>query len=163
MAARYRQTDGRSASRSPSPPDSVESALSSTSTLISPVPDSSSPPPSPSSLTVATPPSMYSGLGTRPRRLTPPSRLLGAIDEDSPTIQPDLPFWSDSEKNPVTKLHVYAAVVNSRQKPTLAPISSPPANEFDRVMGPRGERFADLRMNRKLEGAKGWKRFMCFG
>ncbi|KIW85077.1 hypothetical protein Z517_00465 [Fonsecaea pedrosoi CBS 271.37] len=156
-----RQMDGRSSSRSPSPSDSIESVLSSSSTLIS-SPDSSSAPPSPSSA-VPTPSSMYSSLGTRPRRPTPPSRLLGAIDEDSSTVQPDLPLSSDSEKNPVAKLHVYAAVVNSKQRPTLALSTSPPANDFDRVMGPRGERFADLRMNRKIEGAKGWKRFMCFG
>ncbi|KIY02445.1 uncharacterized protein Z520_02584 [Fonsecaea multimorphosa CBS 102226] len=162
MAPRNRQADSESASRSPSPSDSMESVLSSSSTLISSAPDSSSPPPSPSS-TAAIPSSMYSSLGTRPRRLTPPSRLLGAIDEHSSTIQPDLPLSSDSEKNPVAKLHVYAAVVNAKHKPTLAPMASPPASEFDRVTGPRGERFADLRMNRKMDGAKGWKRFMCFG
>ncbi|KAH0837595.1 hypothetical protein FOPE_05181 [Fonsecaea pedrosoi] len=130
-----RQMDGRSTSRSPSPSDSIESVLSSSSTLIS-SPDSSSAPPSPSSA-VPAPSSMYSSLGTRPRRPTPPSRLLGAIDEDSSTVQPDLPLSSDNEKNPVAKLHVYAAVVNSKQRPTLALSTSPPANDFDRVMGPR--------------------------
>ncbi|OAP64444.1 hypothetical protein AYL99_00416 [Fonsecaea erecta] len=163
MAPRNRQTDSRSASRSPSPTDSTESTLSSSSTLLSSGPDSSTSLPSLSSSTAPTSSSMYSGLGTRPRRLTPPSRLLGAIDEDSSTIQPDLPLSCDSEKHPVSKLHVYAAVVNPKQKPTLAAMSRPPADEFERVMGPRGERFADLRMNRKMEGAKGWKRFVCFG
>ncbi|EXJ66239.1 uncharacterized protein A1O5_10391 [Cladophialophora psammophila CBS 110553] len=162
MAPCSRQADSRSTSRSPSPSGSIKSTLSSSSTLVSPTPDSSSPLPSPSSA-VATTSSMYSALGTRPRRLTPPSRLLGAIDEDSSTVQPDVPLSSDNEHNPVAKLHVYAAVVNSRQKPTLAPMSSPPLDEFDCVIGPRGERFTDLRMNRKPVGVKGWKRFMCFG
>ncbi|KIW88156.1 uncharacterized protein Z519_11267 [Cladophialophora bantiana CBS 173.52] len=162
MALRSGQTDGRLTSRSPSPSGSIKSTLSSSSTLVSPTPDSAPPLPSYSSA-VSTTSSMYSGLGTRPRRLTPPSRLLGAIDEDSSTVQPDVPLSSDSENNPVAKLHVYAAVVNSRQKPTLAPTSRPPIDEFDCVIGPRGERFADLRMNRKAERVKGWKRFMCFG
>ncbi len=165
MPSRNTEVDDLSRSRSPSPSDSFDSfdsTLSSSSTLCSPT-ATSSPPVTPISTIVVTPPSMYSSSGLRPRRLTPPQRLLGAIDEDSPTVQPDLPFSTRHDNNPMTKLHVYAAVVNSKHKQTLARTSSPHSSEFDLIMGPNGERFTDLRMNRKLRVAKGWKKFMCFG
>ncbi|KIW70245.1 hypothetical protein PV04_02533 [Phialophora macrospora] len=162
MPSRNPQADGLSRSRSPSPTESFDSTLSSSSTLCSPSADSS-PPPSPSTTAITTPPSMYSNSGNRPRRLTPPQRLLGAIDEDSPTVQPDLPLSSRNHDHPVAKLHVYAAVVNSKHRTTLARATGPPTNEFDMVIGPNGERFTDLRLNRKTEVGKGWKKFMCFG
>jgi len=161
MPSRNDQIDGLSRSRSPSPSDSVDSALSSSSTLYSPTSNSSAPS-SPVTTASPSPQSMYSNLGTRPRRLTPPQRLLGAIHEDSPIVQPDLPLSSRSEANPIAKLHVYAAVVNPKRKPTLARSSSPPSNEFDLVKGPNGERFTDVRMNRKVQEARSWKKFMCF-
>ncbi|OCT49947.1 hypothetical protein CLCR_07700 [Cladophialophora carrionii] len=163
MPSRTIQATGVARSRSPSPAESFDSTLSSSSTLCSPA-TNSSPPPSPPSTAVATPPSiMYSNSGTRPRRLTPPQRLLGAIDEDSPTVQPDLPLSSSSQDHPVAKLHVYAAVVNSKHRTTLARTCTPPTDQFDTVTGPHGERFTDLRLNRRTVGSSGWKKFMCFG
>lgn len=162
MPSRKPQRDGLSRSRSPSPTDSFDSALSSSSTLCSENSNPSSPS-SPLATTIPTPPSMYSGIGTRPRRLTPPQKLLGVIDEDSSRVQPDVPLSADRNTNPVARLHVYTAIVNSRQKPTLARSCSPPSNVFDMVTGPNGERFTDLRLNRKRAETKGWKKLMCFG
>src|ERR1700744_2127680 len=125
MPSRNLHANEQSRSRSPSPSDSIDSSLSSSSTLCAPT-SNSSPPSSPSPAVLTTPPSMYSNSGTRPRRLTPPQRLLGSIDEDSPTVPPDLPLSNRNDSNPITKMHVYAAVVNSRHKPTLARTSSPP-------------------------------------
>jgi len=155
------EVNGLSRSRSPSPSESFDSTLSTSSTLCSPT-SNSSPPVAPPATAISTPPSMYSSSGLRPRRLTPPQRLLGAIDEDSPTVQPDLPLSNSNEGNPMAKLHVYAAVVNLKHKQTLTR-TGPPSSEFDLIMGPNGERFTDLRMNRKLREVKGWKKFMCFG
>jgi hypothetical protein len=163
MPLRRLQTSGLSRSRSPSPTGSFDSTFSSSSTLHSPT-ASSSPPPSPPGTTTANPTSMYSNsTSTRPRRSTPPQRILGAIDEDSPTVQPDLPLSANRNSNPITKLHAYSAVTSSRHKPTLARTCSPPRNEFNHLTGPNGELFEDLRMNRKMDGAKSWKRLMCFG
>lgn len=163
MPSRSIEVNGLTRSRSPSPTESFDSSLSTSSTLCS-SPTSNWPPlVTPSSTPAPAPTPMYSSSGTRPRRLTPPQRLLGAIDEDSPTVQPDLPLPCRNEVNPLTKMHVYAAVVNPRQKQTLAQTYSPPRNDFELVMGPNGERFTDLRMNRKAPENKGWKKFMCFG
>ncbi|EXJ61915.1 hypothetical protein A1O7_02346 [Cladophialophora yegresii CBS 114405] len=162
MPSRTIQATGVARSRSPSPSESFDSTLSSSSTLYSPTTDSSPPPSAPPTV-VATPPSMYSNSGTRPRRLTPPQRLLGAIDEDSPTVQPDLPLSSSKQDHPVAKLHVYAALVNSKHRTTIARTGAPPTNDFDMVTGPNGEKFTDLRLNRRTGGSKGWKKFMCFG
>lgn len=102
---------------------------------------------------------------TRPqsRRGSPPQILLGAIDEHSSAVLPDIPYSPNNKDSPVTKLHVYAAVLTSRKKPTLA-TSQPPPNEYAALIGPNGERFMDLRMNRKSGGPKknSLSRFMCF-
>ena len=102
---------------------------------------------------------------TRPRRLTPPQKLLGAIDENSRNVQPDVPLSADKDGHHVAKLHAYASLVNPQKKLTLA-TSSPPASVYDFLTGPNGERFMDLRMNRKMDHAKmrgGLKKLMCFG
>lgn len=77
---------------------------------------------------------------------------------------PDIAYSPKDKDNPVTKLHVYAAVLTSRKKPTLA-TAEPPPNEYAALVGPNGEKFTDLRMNRKTDRTKknGVKRFMCFG
>lgn len=164
MTSRRPKAGGREIPRTPSPTDSL-SSWSSSSTYVS-TPSNSSPnlavavdkplpplPPMPASTTA--PP--------RPRRPSPPQTLLGAIEENSGTVHPDVRLSSDKERNPVAKLHVYSAVVGSKKKPTLAAMRSRPVNEFDLLVGPNGERFADLRMNRKAEGKGMFKKLMCFG
>ncbi|KAJ4516038.1 hypothetical protein HRR83_005342 [Exophiala dermatitidis] len=169
MAPRATQAFGLPTSRTPSPPDSIHST-SSSSTYVSSRSSSSSISSSSSSPSVskavAAPPPMYSSTSTpRPRRLSPPQTLLGAIDENSGTVEPDVPLSVDKGQNPIAKLHVYSSAINSKKKATLASMSSPPTNEFDSLLGPNGEKFADLRMNRKVENSRsrGWKNFMCFG
>jgi hypothetical protein len=103
----------------------------------------------------------------RLRRNSPPqTTLLGAIDENSHSVQPDLPLSPEQDSNPVTKLHAYVSAPKSKRRLTIASTSAgPPSSEFDFLVGPNGERFIDLRMNRKLDDSKdrgGWKRFMCF-
>ena len=99
------------------------------------------------------------------KRISPPQTLLGVIDEDSGEVLPDVPLSADKESNPVAKLHAYASVTSPHKKPTLASIATPPPNEFDMLLGPNGEKFTDLRMNRKMGDSKGrgWKKLMCFG
>ena len=167
MQSRRSHTREPSRSRSPSPSDSFDSTLSSSSTLYSPIssspPRTPSPPPAPVPAVFTPPMSMYNRSGTRPRRVTPPQRFLGAIDEDSPAVQPDLPLYGKNA-NPMNKLHVYAAVKNSKHRTTVSRKGKPPSNVFDMVMGPNGERFGDLRLNKKVQNnMKGWKKLTCFG
>lgn len=165
MSSRKCQALGLPTSRTPSPPDSLNSTSSSSTYVSSRSSSKSSPPPSPSfpKITPAPPP-MYSTSAPRPRRVSPPQTLLGAIDENSGTVQPDLRVSADKQNNPVAKLHVYSSSISTKKKPTLASTSSPPLHEFDSLLGPNGEKFTDLRMNRKLDDSKGgsWKRLMCF-
>lgn len=107
---------------------------------------------------------MYSNTRPHSRRASPPQTLLGAIDENSGAVRPDVAYSPNNKNNPVTKLHVYSAVFTSRRKPTLA-TAQPPPDEFAALTGPNGEKFTDLRSNRKPDSSKnnGLKRFMCFG
>jgi len=110
---------------------------------------------------------MYSTNLSKLRRISPPQTVLGAIDENSGAVQPDVPFSANvKEASPITKLHAYASAPNCRKKTTIASASSPPQSEFDILIGPNGERFTDLRMNRKMDPAKTrglLKRLVCFG
>ncbi|EXJ95100.1 hypothetical protein A1O1_00219 [Capronia coronata CBS 617.96] len=166
MPPRNLQALGLSTCRTPSPTDSLNSTSSSSTYVSTRSSMKSSPPSSPSfSKTLPVPPPMYSTSAPRARRASPPQTLLGAIDEHSGIVKPDVPLSADKENNPVAKLHVYSSAINSRKKATLASASSPPVNHFDALVGPNGEKFTDLRMNRKVEDprGRGWKRLMCFG
>jgi hypothetical protein len=79
-------------------------------------------------------------------------------------VLPDIPYSPKDKDNPVAKLHVFTAMLTSRKKPTLA-TAEPPPNEYAALVGPNGEKFTDLRMNRKVADTKknGIKRFICFG
>ncbi len=167
MLNRKFQIGGPPAPRTPSPSESLES-ISSSSTYVSANSSSSSPPSSPSSESVLATPGPYSTAMVPPRlrRGSPPQTLLGAIDENSGSVQPDLPLSAETDSNPVTKLHAYVSAPKSKRKLTIASTSAgPPSSEFDFLVGPNGESFVDLRMNRKPDGSKGrgaWKRLMCF-
>lgn len=108
---------------------------------------------------------MYSKQPPRVKRASPPQTLLGAIDENSGNVSPDVPLSAEKEDNPVTKLHTYAAVINLKKAYTLNSTPRPPVNEFDLLRGPNGEKFTDMRLNRRPDafGGKGWKKLMCFG
>lgn len=113
---------------------------------------------------VRAPAPMYSNTRPQSRRSSPQQTLLGAIDENSGAILPDIPYSPGNKDNPVTKLHAYAAVFTPRKKPTLA-AANPPPNEYATLVGPNGEKFTDLRINRKAADPKknSVKKFMCFG
>ncbi|EXJ90080.1 hypothetical protein A1O3_03149 [Capronia epimyces CBS 606.96] len=175
MSPRKIQAYGLPTSRTPSPPDSLDSTSSSPTCFSARSGSSSSssssststwsPPPSPPfSKADPAPPPVYSTSAPRSRRVSPPQTLLGAIDENSGIVEPDVPLSADKENNPVAKLHVYSSAAVSKKKATLASASSPPANEFDSLVGPNGEKFTDLRMNRKTRDARGrgWMKLMCF-
>ncbi|KEF53259.1 uncharacterized protein A1O9_10707 [Exophiala aquamarina CBS 119918] len=125
---------------------------------------------SPTNVPIASPkPSRPSALlysNTRPqsRRSSPQQTLLGAIDENSGSVLPDIPYSLSNKDSPVTKLHAYAAMFTPRKRPTLVAANSPP-DEYAALVGPNGEKFTDLRMNRKVTDPKknGLKRFSCFG
>lgn len=157
-------------SRSPSPTSSCSSG-SSSNTYRSCY---SSPPSSPSSLNSASSAETAwcsnptSHLVGRRRRSPPPQpAFLGAIDENSGAVLPDTPLSPDNKNNPIAKLHVYSAVLASKKKQqqTLATPSTPPPTLFETLMGPNGEKFTDLRLNRKIVDAKkgSLRRLMCFG
>ncbi|RVX66640.1 hypothetical protein B0A52_09391 [Exophiala mesophila] len=154
-------------SRSPSPTSSCSSE-SSSSTYRSCY---SSPPSSPNSISSAEgafKSSSTSQLVGHPRRSTPPQpALLGAIDENSGAVLPDTPLSPDNKNNPVAKLHVYSAALASkkRHQQTLVTPSLPPPTFYETLTGPNGEKFTDVRLNRKIVDAKkgSLRRLMCFG
>lgn len=154
-------------SRSPSPTSSCSSA-SSSNTYRSCYSSPPSSPNSASSAETAWSSSTTSHLVSRPRRSTPPQpAFLGAIDENSGAVLPDTPLSPDNKNNPIARLHVYSAVLASKKKQqqTLATPSTPPPTLFETLMGPNGEKFTDLRLNRKIVDAKkgSFRRLMCFG
>jgi len=114
---------------------------------------------------VRPPAPLYSNTRPQSRRSSPQQTLLGAIDENSGSVLPDVPYSSSNKGHPVTKLHAYAAVFTPRKKLTLA-TTNPPPNVYAALLGPNGEKFTDLRMNRKAvvdPRKNGLKRFICFG
>ncbi|KAL6252678.1 hypothetical protein RBB50_000397 [Rhinocladiella similis] len=162
MPSRKQVANGLPTSRTPSPPDSVNST-SSSSTYFS-ASSGHSPPASPS---VSKPThTLYSLQASRPRWTSHSQTVLGPIDEDGGIIYPDIASSAAKETSPIARLHAYTSAPNNRKKATIASASGPPPNEFDVVLGPNGETFADLRMNRKLDVEKSrgmLKRLMCFG
>lgn len=108
-------------------------------------------------------PSHCSYQAARRGQLTPPLKLLGAIDEESPIVQPDLELANETDVQAANRLHVSAALLRPKYKLHARTIATRQLSEFDSVCGPHGEKFRDLRMNRKTEGGKVWKRFICFG
>lgn len=107
-------------------------------------------------------PSNCSNEAARRGQVTPPLKLLGAIDEETPTVQPDLELNNDTDIKAANRLHVYAALLRTKYRPHARTISNHQLSELDSVCGPHGEKFRDLRMNRKTEGGKTWRRFVCF-
>ncbi|KIW18836.1 hypothetical protein PV08_03125 [Exophiala spinifera] len=162
MPSRSQMANGLPTSRTPSPPDSVHSTSSSSTYFSASL--GYSPPASPSVSKPAH--TLYSLQASRPRRTSPSQTVLGAIDENGGIVYPDTPLSATKEPSPIARLHAYTSAPNNKKKTTIASASRPPANEFDVVFGPNGEKFADLRMNRKLDVEKSrsmLKRLMCFG
>lgn len=157
---------------------SPRSSISSDSSSNTYVSCSSSPPPSPKSTSSTS--STRSARSTespvasitshsnviRTRRPSPPKHaLLGAIDENSGAVLPDIPISPDNKNNPVARLHVYSALLATKKKQphTLATASTPPPDVFGALLGPNGETFADLRLNRRMADVKKGtlKKLMC--
>ncbi|KIW43752.1 uncharacterized protein PV06_04823 [Exophiala oligosperma] len=162
MPSRNQVANGLPTSRTPSPPDSVSSTSSSSSSTYFSASSGHSPPASPS--VPKSTHTLYSLQASRPRWTSRSQTVLGAIDENGGIVYPDTPSSVAKETSPIARLHAYTSAPN-RKKATIASTSSPPPNEFDVVLGPNGEKFADLRMNRKLDVEKSrgmLKRLMCF-
>jgi hypothetical protein len=99
---------------------------------------------------------------SRSRRVPPGQVVLGAIDEMSRNVLPDMPHTPTKQSGQLAKTHVY----HTKRPPTIARGPPPPPSQLDLVLGPNGERFTDLRLNRKGADAKAKgviKRLMCFG
>ena len=105
----------------------------------------------------ATPPRRSKKNGA-PRNTT----RLGAIDEHSNSIAPDIPGRNPARKHhrygSATKFFTFAAY--TRSDPTV-----PPVNAYDNIIGPRGEKFGDLRQNKPFRPPNrgGWRRAICLG
>lgn len=97
-----------------------------------------------------------------PKRSTPPQNRLGAIDEDTDSISPDIPVRSPRrllggmQHNKLFQLAFPTSQSRSR---------APPPKIYDDIEGPKGEKFADVRNNTRTEKEKKhhWKRLVCLG
>lgn len=93
----------------------------------------------------ATPPRRANG---RPTHRVP-SRRLGAIDEHSPSIAPDIPTRNPNRpKKMVSFLPADASKFFSFSSYARPEADIPPPNAYDKIVGPRGEKFKDVRQNR---------------
>lgn len=93
-------------------------------------------------------------------RHTPPSRL-GAIDEHSNSVAPDVPTRDPKRRIPgYNNKHKFFTLAFYLEKENV-----PPVNAYDRVVGPHGEKFDDLRSNKPVSppGRGGWKKLICLG
>lgn len=104
----------------------------------------------------STPPRRGRGRGrTHPQTST----RLGAIDEHSSTVAPDVPTQNPARKIPGLKYFN----IDAWTKPGA---DVPPPNAYDTIVGPRGEKFADVRHNRPkdlIAQGKRRRKKICFG
>lgn len=100
----------------------------------------------------------------RSKKHVPPRNTtrLGAIDEHSNSIAPDIP-----SRNPARKHHRYGSATKffSFAAYTRSDPSLPPVGAYDNITGPRGEKFGDLRQNKPFRPPNrgGWRRAICLG
>lgn len=100
----------------------------------------------------------------RSKKQVPPRNTarLGAIDEHSNSIAPDIPLPHQNRKQHrygnATKFFTFGASTRSDQ-PGL------PVGAYDDITGPRGEKFGDLRQNKPFRPPNrgGWRRLICLG
>lgn len=100
----------------------------------------------------------------RSKKNTPPRNAtrLGAIDEHSSIVAPDIPTRNAARKQTryanATKFFTFGL-------PGRFDHSVPPVNAYDDITGPRGEKFGDLRQNKPFRPPNrgGWRRFVCLG
>lgn len=92
---------------------------------------------------------------------------LGAIDEESQVIAPDIPCRNcNRPKRPKTYLPADAKKFFSFSSYSRPDKDVPPPDFYEKVIGPHGEKFTDLRKNKpfKPEGrGGGWRRMVCLG
>lgn len=93
---------------------------------------------------------------------------LGAIDEESPRVAPDIP--TRSARRP--KKTVAFVPADARKFFSFSKYSRPddddvpPPDFYEKIVGPHGEKFADLRQNRPYDPhgrGGGWRRMVCLG
>ena len=141
-----------------SPSSSSDSSSGSTSSTSPP-----STPPSPEVLPriyhaphSSTPPRRGRGRG---RAHPQASTRLGAIDEHSNTVAPDIPTRNPTSKIPGFKYFSLAAWTHPE-------VDASPPNAYDTIVGPRGEKFADVRQNKPkdlIAQGKRRRKMICFG
>lgn len=96
-----------------------------------------------------------------------PTRHLGAIDEHSPSIAPDIPARNPSRpKKMVSFLPSDATKFFSFSSYSRPGTDVPPPDAYDKIVGPRGEKFNDVRQNKTDQPpgrGRGWRRKLCLG
>lgn len=101
--------------------------------------------------------------GNRRARNSPSTRL-GAIDEDSSQVAPDIPT-----RNPNRRLvgltYSNAAKLFGFGAASFKDSDVPPPDAYDQIVGPRGEKFSDLRHNKPYSppGKAARRRKLCLG
>lgn len=95
---------------------------------------------------------------------------LGAIDEDSNSVAPDVPRRHPGRNaNRPRKIVGFipgdASKFFSWSSYSRPHEDVPPPGAYDGITGPRGEKFSDLRQNKPFRppGRGGWKRMICLG
>ncbi|KAK5069551.1 hypothetical protein LTR64_008232 [Lithohypha guttulata] len=127
-------------------------------------PDGLQRPPRPTAHYSSTPPRR----GNRHAVHTPPAtHRLGVIDEDSPRVAPDIPTrHPDRPRKTVAFLPVDAKRLFSFSAYARPGEDVPPPDVYEKITGPRGEKFEDLRRNRPYHPpgrGGGWRRMVCLG
>lgn len=105
----------------------------------------------------STPPRRARGRG---RGYAQPSARLGAIDEHSNTMAPDIPTRNPSR---LKQVRFFGLPLPSWAKPDA---DVPPPDAYDTITGPRGEKFADVRQNKPkdlIAQGKRRRKMICFG
>ena len=107
------------------------------------------------------PPPLYTARAapSTPRR-SQPTKILGKIDEDG-GMSPDIPIKSPKRSRKASSPPAYDLRAHLA---SIFPIR-PPKNALDNVQGPRGEKFSDVRQNKKaMKSNRNMKKWlMCFG
>lgn len=110
----------------------------------------------------ATPPNR----GNRRSAHRTPTRRLGAIEEHSPSMAPDIPTRNPNRpKKMVSFLPADAAKFFSFSSYSRPDKDIPPPDAYDKIVGPRGEKFNDVRQN-KPDGASKrgrGRKLICIG
>ena len=93
-------------------------------------------------------------------------RRLGAIDEDSSSIAPDVPTRSpDRPRKFVSFAPTFDAKKFFTYNRWAHDDSVPPPDVYEKITGPNGEKFNDVRQNRpfRSSGTGRWRRAICVG